>query len=242
MHCPSCGARNQVAPRVRERAAAQRGIDQATDPTSIAVRHLLSQPGAGRASALLLATSAVSALGWVPVLIGFALMRFDSLGAFEVGLGVFNGLSFEFAAFAVARIALARRRSLQVLTTTFAARPAAHSGEQAAGRVCGGPLPESANPVVRCAYCEAENVIGLDVRPLLRQVEGHRGSVADLLRDQKAERGRFMALGVAGAAAATVGGFWLVIQIAVSAGVAEQREACARGDAAACAESSPPPP
>ncbi len=236
VRCEACGTVNAVAPELRQRVAAQRAADETRRATADAVRELLDQPGAKRASGTAALAAIVALVGWGAVVTAWAWMGLRSLDWFGLGLGVFTGWALTFAAFAFARVSLARRRALQVLTSTFAARPPARPGASPGCRSCGAPLAESGSVVVRCGYCDVESVLGLGVRPILRQVAAHRGSVEDLLRDQRAERGRWVKLALLALAATAAGGFWSVVQVAVSREVAEARARCEGGSAAHCFE------
>ncbi|MCU0654983.1 MAG: sel1 repeat family protein [Polyangiaceae bacterium] len=236
VRCRACGAENPVAPALRERVAAQRAADQAQRSTAQAVEQLLQQPGVqGSRGALLLAALA-SAAAWALVLVSFRAAGLPSLDWFLIGSGFFSGWSLTFAAYSFARIALARRRALLVLSTTFGARPPSRQGEGPGCRNCGGPLPTDSGAVARCAYCGAQSVLGIDVRPLLERVRGHQGSIEDLLAAQQAERSTWLKLGLAASAAALLGGAWLGIQLSVTREFAEDLRRCEAGSGAACSK------
>ncbi|MBW2526890.1 MAG: sel1 repeat family protein [Deltaproteobacteria bacterium] len=236
VRCASCGAHNAMQASVRERVAAHRAAAQAVRSTASAVEKLLDQPGARWASGAWFAAMVGSALGWLPVVAAYLLVGVHSLGWFEVGIGFFNGWVFTFTFFAFARVFVARRRALHVLSMTFGARPPEQPGQSPGCRTCGAPLPVDGTVVVHCAYCASENVLGMNVRPLMRKVKAHRGSIEDVLREQRSERFRWMGLSLGGLIATLVGVFWLLVAVAMAYGVAQERASCEAGDAQACFE------
>lgn len=233
--CAACGMSNPVDPRLRERVAMQRTADQSQQATSMAIERLLDQPGASAASMSLGVAAFVSALVWGAVGVAFAIVGSEALDAFALGVGFFNGWVFTFALFGFARIALARRRALLVLSTTFGARPPSRAGEVPGCRQCGAPLPTGGSVLVRCIYCGTQSVLGLNVRPLLRRVQEHGHSIEKLLSEQASERWTWIKLGTAGIIAALIGGFVLLVQMSVAREFAQERKQCEQGVVQACA-------
>lgn len=234
VRCRSCGADNGMHPALRERVAAQRATDHVLQATAQTIQGLLVQPGASRMQAALLLAAAISAAAWGTVLVGYFAVGLSSLDAFLIGSGFFSGWCLTFATFAFARIAMARRRALLLLSTTFGARPPRRPGEAAGCRQCGAPLPMVGNIVARCVYCGTQSVLGIEVRPLLERLQNHRGSIDDLLAELKAERGSWYRLALGAVIVALLGGAWLFVQIAVAKEFAHDRRQCERGEAAAC--------
>jgi uncharacterized Zn finger protein (UPF0148 family) len=234
VRCGACGTISPTPAALRERVAAQRQIEATAGSTSEAVGRLLAQPGARRAVVGLLAASAASGAVWATVFASFFSVGYGELGGFEIGSGIFCGLTAAFASFAFARISIARRRALLVLCTGFGARPARAPGEAPGCRECGAPLPTTAGVVARCVYCGAESVLGVNVRPLLERTKRHATNIAALLATQDRERKDWRHLGIGAAVVALLGGGWLVVHAEVAREFVATREQCEDGDAEAC--------
>lgn len=234
--CSACGTSNAVDPGLRERVAMQRTADQTLRVTSKAIEKLLDQPGANAAGMSLVVAAGVCAIVWSAVGAGFWMVGSDALDAFTICIGFLSGWAFTFALFGFARIALARRRALLMLSTTFGARPPKHAGEAPSCRQCGAPLPMGSGVLVCCIYCGAQSVLGLNVRPLLHRVQEQGTSIEKLLAEQAAERFSWIKLGAGGALAAMVGGLFLIAQISVAEDFAHKRKQCDQGNMTACAD------
>ncbi|MBL9025565.1 MAG: sel1 repeat family protein [Myxococcales bacterium] len=236
IRCSACGADNTLPSSLRERVAAQRVADTTNRSTATAVERLLDQPGVrGTRAALWVATLAAVA-AWCLVLVSFRAAGISALDWFLIGSGFFNGWAITFGAFAFARIALARRRALLLLSTTFGARPPTRAGEGPGCRQCGAPLPTGSGAVASCAYCGAQSVLGLDVRPLLERVRGHRTSIEGVLSEQRAERSTWLKLALSASAVALLGAGWLVVQVSVTREFAEDVRRCEADDVEACSK------
>ncbi|MBK9266568.1 MAG: sel1 repeat family protein [Polyangiaceae bacterium] len=234
--CIACGAPNPVDPRIRERVTMQMAADRTQQATALRIERLLRQPGANMASVTLALAALVSALVWAAVAAAFWIVGSDALDAFAIGVGFFNGWVFTFAMFSFARIALARRRALLLLSTTFGARPPVKPGDAPGCRQCGAPLPVGGSVLVGCIYCGTQSVLGINVRPLLRRVQQHGHSIEKLLGEQAAERSSWIKLGLIGVLATGIGALVLMAQIVVAQEFAEERASCERGVVKACAD------
>lgn len=233
VRCRACGTDNSMPPALRERVAAQRTADQALHATADGVRRLLVQPGASATHRALFGAGVASAFAWSVVLVAYLNVGVSSLDSFALGSGFFSGWCLTFAAFAFARIAMARRRALLLLSTTFGARPPSRHGEAPGCRQCGAPLP-LVGVVARCVYCGTQSVLGIEVSPLLERVQSHKGSIEELLAELRAERGSWYKFAFGAVVIALVGGFWLFAQISVAKEFARDLKQCETGDATAC--------
>lgn len=236
IRCSACGAENALPTSLRERVAAQRIADTTNRSTAAAVARLLAQPGVGRTRAALWIATLAAVAAWCLVLISFRAAGLSALDWFLIGSGFFNGWALTFGAFAFARIALARRRALLLLSTTFGARPPTRAGEGPGCRQCGAPLPTESGAVASCAYCGAQSVLGLDVRPLLERVRDHRTSIEGVLSEQRAERSTWLKLALSASATALLGAAWLVVQVSVTRELAEDVRRCEAEDGEACSK------
>jgi hypothetical protein len=86
----------------------------------------------------------------------------------------------------------ANRRALRLLTLDFGAAPPTIAGGAWSCRACAGPLPSGPRVLVTCAYCEADNVLGIDLRLHARRVQAHTRSVAGALRHRRRARIRLV--------------------------------------------------
>jgi hypothetical protein len=89
------------------------------------------------------------------------------------------------------RVQVADRRAARYLTLHAAARRPERAGDAYGCRNCGAPLmPQSASAgvVSRCVYCEADNVLGLDLRREAMAAEPERRAVERALEQRADER------------------------------------------------------
>jgi uncharacterized Zn finger protein (UPF0148 family) len=207
--CPYCGTSVPMpeALREKERAAAElRGADKVE---ARIVQQLIDQPGAANANRLLWLGRKF--LIWIqPVAVVFLCILAahqtgdvtpsdkvtevwveriapgdDPVIFYDMGLMVLmlaGGFGIVWTALAAY---FANRKTLRVLAQSFGAVPPKAPGAPSTCRQCGAPLPDSGGAAfVRCVYCQAENVLGVDPRPAaarthtersdLRQALGHR--------------------------------------------------------------------
>ncbi|MBI4951088.1 MAG: sel1 repeat family protein, partial [Myxococcales bacterium] len=234
VRCASCGHPSPVPEELRARIRAHRAVADAGRTTEAAVRGLLEQPGAGRVNALLAAAAVVCPAAWVLFAVPVFLVGPRNAGGFEVGWMLAGGALVVVGAFLLARAALAARRALRLLASSFGARAPVAPGASPGCRRCGAPLPATEALVVGCAYCQAENVLGIDLRAAVAPTVEHALSLADLLRARSREassrrRGALVAL-VAALAAGGMG----VVSMSVAREHAARRARCTAGDAEAC--------
>lgn len=234
LRCRSCGRDNPVAAQLRDRLGAGRAAARATVDTSAAVKRLLDQPGATRAGVILVLASLGVTAGWAAVTFAYQQTGVGSLDGFSIGVGIVNGWALTFACFSTARIALARRRALIVLATTFGARPPRAPGQGPGCRRCGAPLPTTAGIVARCVYCGTESVLETNIAPLVERVRDHQGSIADLLASTRSERWLWAKLGIAAAAATVLASVGVASQLSVAREVADNARRCETGARDAC--------
>lgn len=234
VRCGGCGKDNPLPEAIRARVAETVTAQRAMGETVEAVTRLLDQPGAIWSSAMQLVASLTVTAGWVGITSSLMSVGAQAVDAPALAIGLASGWALTFGCFSLARLALARRRALIVLRTTFGARPPKRAGEGSACRRCGGALPAASALVSRCAYCGSDNLIGSGVTPLVQHVREHTGSVADLLRDMRRERGRWVKIGSGALVAVLLGGFGVVVQVAATRELAEKVASCDQGRAEAC--------
>jgi hypothetical protein len=109
--------------------------------------------------------------------------------------------------FFLARSRVAERGALTLLSLGFGALAPAREGEPPRCRRCLGPLPgEGLGGIVQCRYCGAENVAGLDLRPVVDKARGEAKTFDKALAVHRKERRLWRLLG---AAALVVLGAWV---------------------------------
>jgi hypothetical protein len=91
--------------------------------------------------------------------------------------------------FFMARGRLADRGALQLLTLGFGALAPRKDGEPSRCRRCQGPLPTAGiGGVTHCAYCSAENIVGMDLRPSLDPARTEQHNFDDALKKRAKEK------------------------------------------------------
>ena len=199
--CRYCHTQVAVPNDVQERVRAARQVSSSQQVSEKLVVGLLKQPGADRTNRLLVLFGIPMMLSWpLAAAIGAVRGLFDKVEAVDfLWLGVFP-LATILALFLVLRAQLTDRQALRLLTLEFGARKPARSGDPYTCRSCDGPLPEEgAHVVVKCAYCGAENVLGLDLRRAAKPATEQARGLEDALAQRRSERRLWTALtGVAG--------------------------------------------
>jgi hypothetical protein len=154
-----------VQPSTRERILAASALSQKIERLEAAVNELLEQPSASSANERLdlldrlvyFVPSAAIIACFVPGP-GPGLLRGLMVLAIGVPLTVALGYSV--------RAKIAERHALRELTVGMSARNPPRAGEPPRCRQCGGTLLIRRQHVVAlCLFCNAENLLGLDVRP-----------------------------------------------------------------------------
>ena len=234
--CVYCGSHTAMPAAVRERIGAHRANAQARGASVRSVEELLRQPGAHHANVVLVIVAALSALVWVPLLAALLLTGLASAGAFEVGWALLSGVLAVLALFIVARGKLASRRALRLLASSFGARAPRDGRDGFACRRCGGRLPESDQIVVACVYCDADNLLGLDLRPEAEASKEHELSLADALAARRRDRWFWACASLGAIVIALVSGGMAYASYSMAQEHAAQLAGCKRGDAAQCYE------
>jgi hypothetical protein len=83
---------------------------------------------------------------------------------------------------------VANRQALRMLADGVGAVAPAQPGAPSTCRQCAAPLPASAGLLVRCVYCAAENVLGIDPRPAARRRKGEHADLSRALRTRRRAR------------------------------------------------------
>jgi hypothetical protein len=141
------------------------------------------------------------------------LLTIVMFGAWPIGWGLIAPRVL--AGFFFARGRVADRGALRLLTLGFGALAPAREGDPAQCRLCLAPLPiEGMGGVVLCRYCRAENIAGLDLRPVIDSERGEQKPLIEALRRYRREKRLWLALSLV--AVVLLGGWaWATKEYAV---------------------------
>ena len=233
--CGYCGTTAATRAPVRERMQGHAAHAQAASANESLIGELLDQPSARVANLRLVLSLSVA---------GLALLSFVAAEVFLLLLGVAD--VFSLGASAVLSLSLAGvvtvmltrrlidRYALQSLIAVFGARAPGRQGEPWACRVCGGPLPAGDEHILRCVFCDCENLVGSDLWRSTRELEGEAQRL-DAVLDERGRRTKnaimtFWCL----APVAALSGLVALFFIALGAEFVYEDGNCQRGEARAC--------
>ena len=206
--CLRCGAAVSMPPDVRDRVRAALDLPAAERRVDRLVTKLLDQPGAQSTMLVLLVSLGLLASAW-PLTV-WAYVRSYQMHRLSVELG------FVLAALPVllvldgyflSRLRMVDRRALASLVTGFGARPPAQAGDPPRCRSCWAPLRNVDQTVVRCVFCNASNITGVDLRALA----GRTADAQDSLEWAMSVRNMSRRVWVFGAAFGAVAAFATVL-------------------------------
>ncbi len=177
--CPHCEAVSPVPEDLRARIRDGQVVSQGRRKTEALVARVLRYPRAGRVN-LVLRGAGLAILLLVPL---FGVLRSLSVALFAMAL-IMMLLCWM-------RVEVADRSAARYLAVNFAARRPRTADSPYRCHGCGGPLPKphaESDVVVRCAYCDADNVLGLDLRREAAGVEPQRRALERAFERRKKER------------------------------------------------------
>ncbi len=191
--CPYCNTPIPIPDDVRMRIRAIGKRDAAAKRSEKLVEKLVNQPGALRTSFFVFLGAIPSMLAWPAAILGAMVLY--ALCYLRVG----NGILLTIAAYGViaalyflVRGQLSDRQALRLLTLSFAAKAPTDKGGAHHCRQCNGPLVEPPGQMlVRCAYCSAQNILGLDARGDAQRGRAELESLDDALARRQSERSRW---------------------------------------------------
>jgi uncharacterized Zn finger protein (UPF0148 family) len=191
--CPYCGTAARIPEDVRSRIRAAQSRDQNQKKSEKLVQKLVNQPGALRTSFFVFLAAIPSMLAWPLALVFlaglYALCFLRVWNAFLVAVATFGVIA---ALYYLVRGQLTDRQALRLLTLGFAARAPKTTGGAHHCRKCNGPLaPPPGSVLAHCAYCGAENILGLDTRGEAKDSEKQASSLDEALYRRKMERHRW---------------------------------------------------
>jgi Tol biopolymer transport system component len=191
--CHRCETAVELPPDVRAKVRAEQRGKQARGAIASLVTRLVEQPGATRINLTFVLGGAAMILAWpASIAIGAWAWSRDDLD----GLRVLSLLVFPLALipgiFMLLRATLVDRFALRLLTLELGAKTPTRDGDPFGCRACSGPLVVAEGEVVvRCVYCEADNVLGLDLRGKTQREQSSAKSLGDALAWRTKERRRW---------------------------------------------------
>jgi hypothetical protein len=166
--CAYCHQRVPLEPRYRERAAGALALEKSHVRTRRIIERLIRQPGATRTNAWLAALGLVMFAAWPLGWWAFARHVLHAGVATRDLAYFFLPIAGVLGGFLFARGRLADRRAMQLLTISYGALAPEQEGAPARCRRCIAPLPAvGIGGVATCRYCEAESIVGIDLRPVV---------------------------------------------------------------------------
>jgi hypothetical protein len=191
--CGRCGESVAMPQDVRARVDAALVVSREAARASSLVATMLDQPGARTTSTALGVSLLVIGDAWpLAAALAFHAWRAHRLDALAGVALVALPLLLVADGFFLSRLRLVDRRALAALTFGFGARPPASQGDPSTCRACGAPLRDASDVVVvRCVFCNADNVTGLDLRATARQTSKHAKSLDDALAARTQERSKW---------------------------------------------------
>ena len=230
--CRFCSASVPVAKPLRDKIHAQRTLAADRPRNARMIGRLLRQPSARIVWSLMLALGVPMLAVWPAC--AYALVRMYRHGVLSfvsVATLVFASMLALAALFVLMRIALVNRQALSIVSSRFSALPPDQPGAPRLCRICQAPLPDTGEQMlIKCAYCDADNITGLDLRIQAGAAAAQHRSIDDELARRRHERRLW---GLAGLGAVlVVASFRWILPFAFHPH--NDRGRCTTGDAAAC--------
>lgn len=193
VQCHRCETMVEMPAGMRQRVEAATQGKAAREQAARLVRKLIAQPGALRINLAFVIGGVVMLLAW-PTSLGLGIHEFVG-GEPRFGQ-VMTLLVFPLALipglYALLRMTLVDRFALRLLTLDMGARAPVRVGDPYGCHACGGPLVVGKDEVVvRCVYCGADNVLGLDLRVKAGRERAAARSLGEALAWRSRERLRW---------------------------------------------------
>jgi Tol biopolymer transport system component len=192
VRCRACGMEVTVAAELRERVRADRELGAAPARAAAVAAALTTQRPARQTSLIFVAGGLVMVAAW-PLTIAAAWLSLHA-AALTTPLALLLILvppSLVAGPYLLLRWLIAGRFALRLITVGFGARAPEREGEPHTCRECGAPLvgaPErSDRMLVTCAYCRAENILGIDLRGMAGRYRREAGSLDAALAQRASE-------------------------------------------------------
>lgn len=234
--CAFCSASVPVPTPLRERLRAMTDVVASSKIARTLLPKLLDQPGARMTSVLMVAIGIPIALAWLlAVVFAVFLWRDDGFRTANFGALSVAAVVIVVGSYYLLRFWLVNRMALGVVTLQYGAFAPANDGAPWRCRSCDGPLTTTGESlVVRCVWCESDNVLGVDTRPQAAGARREWRTLEAAFERRAADRkkyGRNLAIAVALLPVAV----WLFVRGTQPLDTdARLAVACAHGDGQAC--------
>jgi hypothetical protein len=232
--CAYCKASVTVPTALREKIRAQRTLAADRPRNERMIERMLRQPSARTVWAVMIGLGVPMLFVWPAAAFAmFRLYRHDRLAFANVVLLLLASVIGIAALFVLMRWTLVNRQALSLVSARFSALPPDKPGAPHLCRTCRAPLPDAGGDrlVVKCAYCEADNVLGFDLRVPASAEAKQRQSLDGELARRRSEH-LIWRLGGLGALATVALLFRWLVPSALAPHTDHAR--CRAGDAAAC--------
>ncbi len=185
--CRHCGATVPVDAEMRAQAAGSEALAESREHLSKVTRRLMSQPRSTPTNARLAALWLLMLLS-MPASVALFIL-YDTYRVREMVWGLNPWLLWlvtpvvAISAGVIGRAALVNRVAMHVLTLGFGALKPAYAGDKPRCRRCHGTLCDAeVAGVIRCGYCQSDNVAGVDLRPAVDKARAERKSLDEVIR------------------------------------------------------------
>ena len=230
--CRFCSTSVPVPKALRDKIHAQRTLAADRPRNARMIARLLRQPSARAVWAVMIGLGAPMLVVWPACAVGLVLLHRHGVMSFvSVATLVLASLLSLAALFVFMRVTLVNRQALALVSARFSALPPDKAGAPPLCRVCQAPLPEAGEQMlVKCAYCDADNITGLDLRVPAGAAAAQHRSIDDELARRRHER-RLWGLAMLGAVLVAVSFRWMV---PFAFHPHTDRARCNTGDTTAC--------
>jgi hypothetical protein len=126
------------------------------------------------------------------------------------------------------------RHALQSLLAVFGAHPPRRSGEPWGCRACGAPLPDDGAALVRCVFCQGDNVTGVNLRPAAAKLAREATRLEQVLDRRRSKRRWGIFWFWVLAPGAVLCGLVAAFFVALGLEFLGERDRCSKGEARAC--------
>ncbi len=186
--CPYCHAQVAMPESIRQRVTAGLAIDVARSGEGALVKKLIVQPAPTSVNARLLFAT-IAYLGGLPLALIGIVQAARGLWPWAVPLAALGAMLLLRA---TARAAVVDRVALRTMTTAFGARPPDRANAPYRCRACGAPLRDAGadeRALVRCSYCNADNVLGFGIFAVAAAAGQERMELESALASRRRARG-----------------------------------------------------
>jgi len=208
VRCRACDAMVRVSDDQRAKIQNLRSLEGSRARSEKLLAVLLRQRGATFVNALVfLATPPLILGGPLAAIVFNEMFVTRHVFGFAHGVALFVcGLTFTYALSLLVQAEVVGRAALRLVALSFGARPPAVKGDPPGCRTCGALLSTSGDhAVVLCAYCRAENITDIDLRPQASLASEETAGLESTLEERLRTRRRYRWLSLLAVALLAVG-------------------------------------